>query len=463
MGSPITTQDGRLFTHEMHFFAVLHASGAPYVNDADDADDFLQPKVTDVYSRPLVGLTSEEGNSTADRPKMFDYVAGYSATLNPMEGAFEGTFHQKNNDEFGIDDWAGALPGLGNTSTFHSRYASFGPYAEFHDGEKLHFIYVSGFAELGLKKAKELGEKYIAGTLEEPPNLPDARTGYFPSNFDFPTADEQDLRKDRWLSTVVDSVHTIVSKAKWNYNHNWQVPMAPEPPNMWVQGTGEGVEIRWAAPEAEMDANFDGYRIMRRVGRADTIFYEVVKRFTTDELTPETINIGDTQFNGYKYVDTNVLFGAQVFYYVQSGVKVADDDMDAYPTTRGKVVWSGRVWGTSRLHVSPERPIGAQLTDIRIVPNPYNISDPILLSYGLNADDPRQITFYNLPSVVTIKIFTESGDLIKSISHAPLSKSGSLNWNMLTDNQQAISSGVYIAVFETPEGEVAYQKFIVVR
>jgi len=463
MGSPITTQDGRLELDEVHFYAILHASAAPYVDETDDVDDFLQPSVTDVYSRPLVGLTVEEAKTTADRAKLYDYIAGYSATLNPMENAFEGTFHQKNNDEFGVDNWAGALPGMGTTSTFHARYSSFGPYPEFHDGEKLHLVYVSGFGELGLKQAKELGEKYMAGTLDDPINLPDDRTGYFPSNFDFPTDDEQDLRKNRWLSTVIDTVHTIVSRAKWNYEHDWQVPAAPEPPHIWVWGTGEGVELRWAAPEAEMDPNFYGYRIMRRVGRSDTVFYEKVAEFTADELTPELVEIGDVQLNGYRYVDTDVLFGSHLFYYVQSGVRVADNDENAYPTTRGEVLWSGRVWSTSRLHVSPERPVGSALADIRIVPNPYNIADPVLQGYGLDSDDPRQLTFYNLPSEVSIKLFTESGDLIKTIEHAPLSKAGSTNWDMLTDNQQAISSGVYIAVFETPSGEVAYQKFIVVR
>ena len=73
------------------------------------------------------------------------------------------------------------------------------------------------------------------------------------------------------------------------------------------------------------------------------------------------------------------------------------------------------------------------------------------------------LLFFNLPAVVTIKIFTESGDLVKTINHDSPELAGSLRWNMITDTQQAISSGVYIAVFEKPNGEVAYQKFVVVR
>ena len=463
MGLPIHNQDGRLFVPDMHFYGILHASAAPYTDPADDIDDFLQPRVTDVYSRPLVGLTEEFGKTNANRPKLYDYLAGYSATLNPMQGAFAGTFHQAPNDEFGEENWAAVLPGLGPNSTFHGRYASFGPYAEFKDGEHLHFIYVSGYAGLSLKKAKEIGEKWLDGTLEDPPNLPDARTGYFPSNFAFPTDDEIDLRKNRWLSTGIDSVHRTVSRAKWNYEHDWEVPMAPEPPHMMIQGTGEGTEIRWAAEDAESMDGFYGYRIMRRIGHSDTVFYEEIRRFTADELTSEPVMIGDVEFNGYRYIDTEALWGGYYYYYVQSGIVIDENNTKAYPSTRGKILWSGRIWGTSRLYVSPERPVGTSLDSIRIVPNPYNIADPKLADYGVTANDPRLLMFFNLPSVCTIKIFTESGDLIKTIEHAPLSKSGLRTWDLLTDNQQAISSGLYIAVFETPEGGIAFQKFIVVR
>ena len=357
------------------------------------------------------------------------------------------------------------MPGLGRTSGFHSRYASFGPYAEFKPGEKIRLVYVSGFAGLSLKKAKEIGEKWLAGTLEDPPGIPDPRTGYLPSNFAFPTNDENDLRKNRWLSTGVDSIHKTVSKAKWNYEHDWQVPMAPEPPHMYVQGTGAGTEIRWAAPEAEMMDGFYGYRIMRRLGRADTSFYQEIERWTVDELTSESIEIGTSTFDGYVYLDEEALWGASYYYYVQSGVRVDANDPNAHPSMRGKILWSGRVWSTSRLDVAAERATSDNLDDIRIVPNPYVISERKLVNdYGQPNADPRMIMFFNLPAACTIKIFTESGDLVKTIDHSPLSKSGLYEWDMLTDNQQAISSGLYIAVFDDQvNGGVAYQKFIVIR
>jgi len=102
------------------------------------------------------------------------------------------------------------------------------------------------------------------------------------------------------------------------------------------------------------------------------------------------------------------------------------------------------------------------MSKIRIVPNPYNINDPLVKLYYSDKDG-RQINFYNLPGSVMIKIFTENGDLVKTIDHYSPQSDGYEKWDMITDNQQVISSGVYVAVFQKPDGEVSFHKFVVVR
>ncbi|HDR68177.1 MAG TPA: hypothetical protein ENN61_03920 [Bacteroidaceae bacterium] len=103
---------------------------------------------------------------------------------------------------------------------------------------------------------------------------------------------------------------------------------------------------------------------------------------------------------------------------------------------------------------------GTDLDQIRIVPNPYHIRAQDL-QYGRDAASANRITFFNLPPKCTIKIFTERGDLVKTIEHTD--NSGDESWNSLTDARQTIVSGLYIAYFETPEGESVYKKFIVIR
>ncbi len=69
--------------------------------------------------------------------------------------------------------------------------------------------------------------------------------------------------------------------------------------------------------------------------------------------------------------------------------------------------------------------------------------------------------FYNIPGICTIKIFTERGDLIETIEHT--NGSGDEAWNSITSSAQTVVSGLYIVVFETPDGQKAIRKFVVIR
>lgn len=60
----------------------------------------------------------------------------------------------------------------------------------------------------------------------------------------------------------------------------------------------------------------------------------------------------------------------------------------------------------------------------------------------------RQIRFTNLPAYCTIRIFSLSGDLVRTIRH-----NNGLSfdtWDLKTDQGVLVSSGVYIAHFDAP-------------
>ena len=228
---------------------------------------------------------------------------------------------------------------------------------------------------------------------------------------------------------------------------------------MSVVAYSNRIELTWTDPSAENLANFAGYRIMRRISRSDTVFYQQVYNSDANDKSASHL-----------FADTGIRSGASYSYYIQSKALIGLNDVNADPTTRGKIIYSSRLFvqdnsgGTPSI-VPPMLPQD-DLSKIRVVPNPYNVADPIVSNsavYGSESDG-RLIFFVNLPAQCTIKIFTENGDLIKTIEHASLaSPSGSEKWTLMTESQQVISSGVYIAVFQKPTGEVAYQKFIVVR
>lgn len=444
MGSPAVTQNGRLLDPDFTYMTVLHASKQPFTDPSQDVDDFMQPKVT-YFGRNFPKTVQNDVYNSSN----FYVIRGGFSDDYPMPGAFPDTHHEANGDEMGFADNSQTPAAYPENASY--RYVSFGPYTML-PGQKVHIVYANGYTGIGFKKGQEVGQEWLDGTLQDPPNMPNPNTGWLPANFQFPSgATEMDKRKDKWISMGLDSVMLSAYRAKWNYDHNYNIPQAPPPPEtVSVTGYGDGVEIDWTDPQAETMPNFSGYRIMARISNADTIFYSPVYNSDASDKSAK---------HSFKLKD--ILFGAQYYFYVQSKALIAADDPNADPTTRGKMMYSSRLLFPDINSVQPPHFPQYDMSKIRIVPNPYNIKDPLLITYGFT--NQRNIAFYNLPPQCTIKIFTENGDLVQTIQHNNPLGTGSENWNMLTSSQQVINSGVYIAVFQKPSGEISYQKFIVVR
>jgi hypothetical protein len=454
MGAPMVTQNGRLMFTNFNFYSILHASQLPYLDPTQDVDDFLQPKVT--YIGTETRIPNPNPGEDQYGSKNYWAISGGFSNRQLMPNSYPDTYHMINNDELGTSNFSEFTGGT-IASVNSKNFCSFGPY-EFPPQHKLRFVYAVGIAGIGFKKAKEIGEKWLKGTLEDPPDMPDPVTGWFPSNFVFPVdATEMDKRKDRWISMGLDSVMTAAWRAKWNFEQNYRIPQAPPPPEaFFIRGSGleDGVFLTWKNPEAENMPNFEGYRILKRLTNQDSVFYQEIYSSGPGDITFEHV-----------YLDTAVLSGAPYYYYIQTKARIDVNDPDADPTTRGKIMYSSRLLIPNLNSVRPPKHSSEDMSQIRIVPNPYNINDPLVRElYGQEGINGRVINFYNLPPVVTIRIYTENGDLIKTLEHdEPVDENGVRYWDMITDNQQVISSGLYIALFQKPSGETSFQKFIVVR
>jgi hypothetical protein len=448
MGAPALSQNGRLLNTNYTFYSILHASATPFTNIAQDVDDFLQPRVT--YIGTETKIPSPEGGEDPYGSKNYWAMRGGYSDKFPRTNIHPGTHHGVVNDELGVPDFSSFPAGV--VQAVNSKnFSSFGPY-NFQPNAKLRFVYAVGTAGIGEQTAKVVGEKWLAGTLTDPPNMPDPNTGWLPSNFAFPNdATEMDKKKARWISMGRDSVMLTAWRAKWNFENNYEIPQSPPPPSHFsVTGYGDGVELKWKNAEAEVLPNFAGYIIMRRISNMDTVFYnEVYSSDATDKA------------DEHVYKDQTVVPGAQYYYYIQSKALIDANDSNADPTTRGKIIYSGRAYIPNVTFINPPRFSTDDMARIRIVPNPYNINDPLLKAYGYV--DQRGINFFNLPQTVTIKIYTEHGDLVQTIEHNSPERAGSYTWDMISSSQQVINSGLYIAVFQKPNGEVAYHKFLVVR
>ena len=99
---------------------------------------------------------------------------------------------------------------------------------------------------------------------------------------------------------------------------------------------------------------------------------------------------------------------------------------------------------------------------VRVVPNPCTVSAGAL---GFPGDRDR-ILFANLPYKCKLQIFTEDGGIIKTIEHFGTDQEV---WNQRTDDNQYVTSGIYILVVTTAEsldGEKLpdqFVKFVIVR
>ena len=84
------------------------------------------------------------------------------------------------------------------------------------------------------------------------------------------------------------------------------------------------------------------------------------------------------------------------------------------------------------------------LDQVRVVPNPYYNRS----RYELNSFN-RKIRFINLPETCTIRIFSLAGDLVRTMQKTDRTTS-IVDWDVLTDNQLPVASGVYIYHVDAP-------------
>lgn len=465
MGQPLTQQQGRLLDKDFWFAATLHASRAPYTPtssytgpiDPNDADDMNQPSVATVANcQNVLSLPLFSNSFNVSSQPWYNLLSGQTLASDDMTGSSVRPGHYRVNlDELGKTAPGGEAGISPLANSFESMVYSYGPY-EFLPGQQLRIVRAVGIAGISRELAAEVGRKWLSDTkygtnlLTDPPGLPDPVVGYFPSNFKFPDdATEVDKKKDRWISVGIKELHETVSRAKWNFLNNYNIPTTPPPPpQVVVKPTVGGVTVNWTASPAESDPNFVGYRVWKKVSTYDTVFYKIAYEGTDRE-----------------FYDTHVRVTAKTFYFVQAGVRVSPTDPNATPAERGDTLWSSRFWtynsSTAGTNSETLPNLANDLEKIVIVPNPFNYRDPNLPGYNIQTPKNLAVSFYNLPRTVTIRIYTEYGDLVKTIEHNR--ESGNETWKMVNERGQAIASGIYIVVFQTPEGAVSYQKLVVAR
>jgi len=369
------------------------------------------------------------GNSAFNAAKMqAEYFFMNSGYPTPVHADAVG---DNNADEWGISG--------GGYSQTHT----FGPYTIAH-GDSIKIVLAEAVAGLNRDSVYSVGANWL--------NWANGNSGTYtlPGGS---TTDDGDAYKNAWVFTGVDSLFKTFERAKDNYDNYFSqgLPIAspPLPPAQFAVNTGgDRVVLTWSN-ESEA-THFAGYNIYRAKFKPDTT-YELIK----------TINGSGV----YRYDDLSPQRGFDYFYYI-----TAFDDGTVDPG--GNVLESSKFYTMTSAPAFLKRLAGTNLNDIRIVPNPYNISAR-KIQFGANGPGEDRIMFYNIPKICRIKIFTERGDLIKTIEHTD--GSGDQEWKQLTSSRQVVVSGLYIAHIEVLEdqydedklvlkkGDSVIKKFIIIR
>jgi hypothetical protein len=147
------------------------------------------------------------------------------------------------------------------------------------------------------------------------------------------------------------------------------------------------------------------------------------------QLVHETTDRTQTTF-----VDQSVQRGVDYYYAVTA---VDNGSQGGTGIDAGKRLESSRYVTRSQLPAVAFKPGLSVSGKVRVVPNPATIAAGKALAGGT----PDKISFFNLPISCTLRIFTETGDLVSTIRHYGTADH---EWDQRTDDNQYVSSGIYV-------------------
>ncbi len=402
-GAPNHVIDGRLTSAKYIGLVTLHADKSAQ----DKNDDPAQPRTTFYIGSD----TGPQTNNQFDPGLMTRKYEAMSKGHSPVSHA----------DQIG-DGFADAF---GGDAGGFAQGQGYGPY-DLAPGDSIHIAFAEAVDGLSREQCVAIGKKWFDNAA--PFTLPNGAS----------TSDRNQY-KDAWVKSGIDSLYRTFRHALQNYGDEYAIPQSPPAPSIFeVKSGGDRISLSWADNAASWPG-FDGYKIYRAVGKPDTTYSEI--------FSCNRANVT------HAFDDTTARRGFDYYYYV-----VSKDDGSKNDVRAGVPLVSSKFYTMTNAPAFLRRQAADELADIRVVPNPYNIRAR-QLQFGNVA--PDRIAFFGLPPECTIKIYTERGDLIETLEHTD--GSGDELWDSLTSSRQVIVSGLYIALFETPDGRSVTRKFIVIR
>lgn len=323
---------------------------------------------------------------------------------------------------------------------------AFGPYT-LGPGESVKIVTVQALDGIDTKAAFEIGQAYKEANVWnggacgiKGPAIP------YDANGNGQIDSDEQMTKNEWFLTGRDSLFNTFKRARANYKSDYKIPQSPRPPQEFrvVSGTDK-IDLEWKTYKGQSPpGGFEIYRGRNSWEGAveDGYEYELIAEVGSEERS---------------FSDTEVTRGINYFYYIQSVGKANIDGTAMTPT--GVPLKSSRFYTQTYDPAQLKRAPGSSLDEVRIVPNPYHLGADKNVRWP---DVQDKIGFLELPGEATIRVYTETGELVETIEHTD--GSGDEYWDLTTSSNQLIVSGVYMAhILDKKTGNETMKSFVVVR
>jgi hypothetical protein len=228
-------------------------------------------------------------------------------------------------------------------------------------------------------------------------------------------------------------------------------------------------EIRWFGAPADTTA-FDAPPRYPKIPIDFTITNltsgQRVKVLVDDQDASNSLSLGDTIRILDGYVDeTDFKIVYRITYGAPFAPVVYPQAGDRYLLKTTRPFYTGDYFSfTTRQARTDREAARSQLAEITVVPNPYIATakwEPRTLYTSGRGD--RKIEFKKLPAECTVRIYTVSGSLVKTLYKNSSPTDGSLSWDLISEDGMEIAFGLYVYHVDAPGIGEHIGKFAIVK
>ncbi len=248
----------------------------------------------------------------------------------------------------------------------------------------------------------------------------------------------QGLTAQQLLPAGLDSLRASIDRAQNLFDNEYRLSAVPPPsPELEILPlpTTREISITWDPIEETWVDPVNGTAMISEylVFRTDRSFigpYTQVRRIRTTN-TLDISRFFDTALHKWRVLDNTINLGVSYHYAV---VALGSDGRQSWLTNRNE-----------RAVKATSEPSENTL-NVKVFPNPFRE-----VSGFPTRGEENSIVWMNLPQSCTIRIYTISGELIRSILHDD-PNSGEAVWDQLTDARQRVAPGIFVWTVDSPVG-----------